>query len=150
MGFFRALGYLGPPLLDGVGKPNLTLRYMVIATIAVPGAFVVGAKLLGPSIGFLSVAVAWAFGYPIAFAVLGYIVVRTIDLRVRDYVRDTWGIIATCAIGCGVGFAVDYATGDSSDVVRLIAIGGSALATIVFLLVTWQKFTPRSIRDALK
>ena len=71
---FRALGFLGPPLLDGIGRPELTLRYMVIATIAVPASFCIGAKLLGRSLGFLSVAVAWALGYPIAFAVLSYLV----------------------------------------------------------------------------
>ena len=32
----RALGFLGPPLLDGIGRPELTLRYMVVATIVVP------------------------------------------------------------------------------------------------------------------
>ena len=54
MGLFRALGFLGPPLLDGIGRPDLTLRYMVVATIFVPGSFWLGAVLLGPSMGFLS------------------------------------------------------------------------------------------------
>jgi O-antigen/teichoic acid export membrane protein len=150
MGFFRSLGLLGPPLLDGVGRPELTLRYMVVAAFAVPGSFLVGAKLLGPSMGFLSVATAWAVGYPIAFAVLAYLVVRTINLSVRSYVAGTWGIVATCAIGCGIAFAVSYALPHSSDVVRLVAVGGSALVTIVVLLATWQKITPRSIAAAMK
>jgi O-antigen/teichoic acid export membrane protein len=151
MGFFRSLGFLGPPLLDGLGRPELTLRYMVVASLAVPASFLLGAKLLGPSMGFLSVAVAWAIGYPIAFAALAYLVVKTIRLPLREYVAGTWGIVATCAIGAGVGFAVDYlVVPHAGDVTRLVAIGGSALATIAILLATWQKITPRSIAAAMK
>jgi O-antigen/teichoic acid export membrane protein len=151
MGFFRSLGFLGPPLLDGVGRPNLTLRYMVVATVAVPSSFLIGANLLGPSIGFLSVAAAWAIGYPIAFAVLAYLVVHTIKLPIGTYLRQTWGIVACCAVGCGVGLAVDYlVVPHAGDVVRLVAIGGSALAAMAFLLATWQKITPRSIAASMK
>ena len=38
VGLLRALGFIGPPLLDGIGRPELTLRYMIIATIASPAA----------------------------------------------------------------------------------------------------------------
>jgi O-antigen/teichoic acid export membrane protein len=150
MGFFRALGFLGPPLLDGIGKPELTLRYMIIATIAVPGSFVLGAELLGDQLWFLSVAVAWAIGYPIAFAVLAYLVARTAELDVRAYLRGTWGVIACCAIGTAVGFATSAALPSASDLVRLVAIAGATLIVIVGLLATWQKITPRSIAAALR
>lgn len=151
MGFFRSLGFLGPPVLDGTGNPQLTLRYMIVALVAVPSSFVIGAKLLGPSIGFLSVAAAWAIGYPIAFAVLAYLVIHTIKLPVKEYLRASWGIIASCGIGCGVGFAVDLVlVPDASDLVRLVAIGGSALATMGVLLTVWQGLTPRGISASLK
>jgi O-antigen/teichoic acid export membrane protein len=154
MGLFRALGYLGPPLLDGMGYPQRTLRYMIVATFAVPASFLLGAKFLGPTFAadarFLSVAVAWAIGYPLAFAALAYLVVRTIDLPVGPYLRQTMPIMACAAAGIGVGFAVDVAIGNASDLVRLIAIGGSAIAMIVLLLATWQKITPRSIAASLK
>jgi O-antigen/teichoic acid export membrane protein len=150
MGFFRALGYLGPPLLDGIGRPGLTLRYMMIATVAVPGSFLLGAITLGDRMSFLSVAVAWAIGYPIAFAVLAYLVIHAIKLPVREYLRASWGIVASCAVGCGVGFAVDRLLINAGDWLRLIAIGGSALATIGVLFVYWQKLTPRSIAASLR
>jgi O-antigen/teichoic acid export membrane protein len=154
MGLFRALGYLGPPLLDGMGYPQRTLRYMVVATFAVPGSFVLGAELLGPMFahdaGFLSVAVAWAIGYPLAFVALSYLVVKTIDLPVGRYVAQSIPIIVCAAAGVAVGFAVDLALGNASDAVRLVSIGGSALATIALLLATWQNITPRSIAASLK
>jgi teichuronic acid exporter len=150
MGLFRALGFLGPPLLDGIGRPELTLRYMIVATIAVPGSFLLGAELLGDRLWLLSVAVAWAVGYPLAFAALAYLVARTIDLDMRDYARGTLGVIACCAIGTAVGFAVGAALASASDAVRIVAVGGSALGTIAVLLATWQKITPRSIAAALR
>jgi O-antigen/teichoic acid export membrane protein len=150
MGLFRALGYLGPPLLDGIGRPDLTLRYMIVASFAVPGSFLLGAVLLGDRLWFLSVAVAWAVGYPLAFAALAILVTRTIELDVREYARGTWGVIACCAIGTAVGLAASAALPNASDAVRLVAIGGSALATIGVLLATWQKITPRSIAAALR
>jgi putative flippase GtrA len=123
---------------------------MIVATFAVPGSFVLGAKVLGPHIGFLSIAVAWAIGYPIAFAVLAYLVIHTVKLPVREYVAALWGIVASCAIGCGVGFGVQYLLPDVSDWIRLVAVGGSALATIGVLFVYWQKLTPRNIAASLR
>jgi O-antigen/teichoic acid export membrane protein len=154
MGLFRALGYLGPPLLDGMGYPQRTLRYMVIATFAVPGSFVLAAWLLGPSFvtdaRFLSVAVAWAIGYPLAFAALVYLVIRTIDLPVGRYVRGSMPIIACAGAGIAVGFALDVALPHATAALRLVAIAGSALVTIALLLATWQKITPRFIAAQLK
>ena len=154
MGLFRALGYLGPPVLDGTGHPERTLRYMVIATFAVPGSFVLAAATLGHSFaldaGFLSVALAWAIGYPLAFAALAFFVVKTIDLPVGRYVGSSIPIVACAAAGIAVGFGIDLALPHASDIIRLVAIGGSALATIAILLATWQGITPRSIAASLK
>lgn len=150
MGLFRALGFIGPPLLDGVGKPELTLRYMVIATVCVPASFYAAARLLGPSIGLLSVPVAWGIGYPIAFAVLSYLVVRTIDLPVRRYASAAAGIITSCAVGTGAGFALSAAIPDAGHGLRMAAIGGASLAVTAALLAAWQKITPRSIAASLK
>jgi teichuronic acid exporter len=150
VGTLRALGYLGPPLLDGVGRPDKTLRYMIAATIAVPGSFFLGSWLLGDEFGVVSIAISWAVGYPLAFAALAYLVVDTIDLPLRPYLRASWGIIACCAAGFAAGFGLSLVLRGASDVVRMLAIGGTCL-TVTFLLVGyWQKITPRSIGRALK
>jgi hypothetical protein len=136
------------------GHPERTLRYMVVATFAVPGSFVIAATALGPHFaadaGFLSVALAWAIGYPLAFAALAFLVVKTIDLPLGRYLSGSAQIVACAAAGIAVGFAVDLALSHASDILRLAAIGGSALATIAILLATWQGITPRSITASLK
>ncbi|TMQ04707.1 MAG: hypothetical protein E6J91_42710 [Deltaproteobacteria bacterium] len=150
VGALRALSFLGPPLLDGIGRPELTLRYMVSATVAVPAMFVVGALALGDRLDFLSVAVAWAAGYPLAFLVLGYLVVRSIDLPLAPYLRASAGICACCVGGALGGLAMLWALAGASDFVRMIAVGGTALAVTILLLATWQGITPRSIGRALR
>jgi teichuronic acid exporter len=150
VGTLRALGFVGPPLLDGIGRPDLTLRYMMCAAIAVPGSFLIGAGLLGDHFGMLSVAIAWAFGYPIAFAALSYLVTRSIHLQTREYLRGSGGIVGCCLAGLAAGVAASIALDGWSDVVRMIAISGVALAVTFALVVWWQRITPRSIMAAIK
>jgi len=154
VGVLRAVGFIGPPLLDGIGRPDLTLRYMVTASILVPSMFGLGAAVLGPSFegdhGLLSVAIAWAVGYPLAFAVLGWIVATTIDLPVGRYLRESWGMIGCCVAGAAAGIGVSIALVDASEIVRIFAVGGTALVVMLTLLVTWQKITPKSIKAAIK
>ena len=150
MGVFRALGLLGQPLLDGIGRPELTLRYMIVATITVPASFWLGAMVLGDSLGFRSVAVAWGVGYPIAFAALAYLVIRTIDLPVRRYVSGVSGVLASCGVGIASGFAARYLLADAGETTRMAGSAGVMLAVTVVLLVFWQKITPRSIASSLK
>lgn len=150
VGVLRALGFLGPPLLDGIGRPEWTLRYMVVAAVVVPTMFVVGANVLGGSIGLLSVAVAWAIGYPIAFAVLAFLIVKGIALPLGTYVKQTWGILACCAAGFGAGQAVEFALAGATPGVRVLAVGGTALVVTMGLLAATQGVTPSGIRRALK
>jgi PST family polysaccharide transporter len=150
VGTLRALGFVGPPLLDGIGRPELTLRYMVVAAIAVPGSFLLGASLLGGQLGMLSVAVAWAAGYPVAFAALSYLVARSIDLPLGAYLRGSWGIVGCCLAGLVAGLAASAALPHASDVVRLLAVGGAALVVTLVLVATWQRITPRSIAAAVR
>lgn len=151
VGVLRAVGFLGPPLLDGIGHPERTLRYMVVASIVVPGMFVVCANLFGTyNFNFMSVAVGWAIGYPLAFLVLAYLVVKAIDLPIGPYLRAAWGIIGCCLAGFVVGGVVKLGLADASDKLRMVAVTVVSMGTILMLLAYWQKITPRSISRSLK
>lgn len=150
VGMLRALGFLGPPLLDGIGRPERTLRYMVVASIVLPCCYVLGAYLLGAQLGILSVALAWAVGYPVAFAALSYLVARSIHLPLIDYARGAWGIVGSCLAGLIAGEAVSLALPPLAPGLRMLVVGGAALAVIGALIATWQRITPRSIAAALR
>jgi O-antigen/teichoic acid export membrane protein len=150
VGLLRALGFIGPPLLDGIGRPGRTLRYMTVATVALPACYILGAVLLGDRFGLLSVAVAWAVGYPIAFAALLYIIARTVDLPIGRYARSTLGIFGCAAIAFALGLAADLATRNAHDGLRIAVIGSAALAGFFGALAIFEKVTPRSIVAALR
>jgi teichuronic acid exporter len=150
VGVLRALGFLGPPLLDGIGHPERTLRYMIVAAITVPGMFILSANVLGDSLGFLSVAVGWAIGYPLAFIALSFLVIKGIQLPVRDYLNGAWGIIGCCLAGFIVGLGVSLALSGAGPLVRVLAVSGSTLTVIVLLLAFWQGITPRAISREIK
>jgi O-antigen/teichoic acid export membrane protein len=151
VGLFRALGFIGPPLLDGIGRPELTLRYMVAASIIVPGCFLLFANLLGDRIGLLSVAVGWAVGYPIAFAILIYLIVVAAKVPLGAYLRGGVGIIACGIAGLAVGLVVSLVLPSSvGPGLRMIAIGTASLGTMFVLLAYWQNLGPRAIAAAMK
>jgi O-antigen/teichoic acid export membrane protein len=150
VGALRALGFVAPPLLDGIGRPELTLRYMIVAAVAVPGSFLVSANVFGARLGMLSVAIAWVVGYPVAFAALSYLVARSIDLPLRSYARGSGGIVGCCLAGLVAGLVVSVGLSQASDVVRMLATGGAALAVTFALIAWWQRITPRSVIAAIR
>ena len=150
VGILRALGFLGPPLLDGLGRPELTLRYMVIAAVTLPLFFVLGAQLLGDRFGVASVAIAWAIGYPVAFSVLGYLVIRTTHMPLREYLRAGSGLVTCAAAGLAVGIGMHVVAASCSAPTRIALVGGSAIGVMIALFVFWQGITPKSIRTSMK
>jgi uncharacterized membrane protein AbrB (regulator of aidB expression) len=116
----------------------------------VPGMFLLAANVLGDHINFLSVAVGWAVGYPIAFTALCYLVYRAIELPIGRYLRASWGIVGCCLGGYVAGFVAKQLLADQSDGVRMVIVSATAFAAIGVLLAFWQHITPRSIGRALK
>ena len=146
----RGLSFLIPPLLDGVNKPTLTLRYMITASVVMPALFVLFAWLLGGAIGYLSVAVAWAVGYPLAFAVLLYMAVSVLELRVTVLLGRLKNIVL-CAVGAiALSGAVSMVLSGVPALARFL--GASAVMVLAFgwLLARFEGLTPRSVVRALR
>lgn len=149
VGVLRALSHIGPPLLDGLGRPELSLRYQAVATVLLTSMFVLFAELFG-SHGIISVAAAWAVGYPFAFALLLYTVLNQINLSLGHYVRSIIGIPVCIAVSCGLGFGVRELTAGFSPQLRLAAIAVAVLGTIGLLLAYTQGISPRSVARSMK
>jgi len=149
-GVLRALGFIGPQLLDAMGRPDLTLRYQSFAAVIVPGGFVLSAWLLGDALGPVSVAVGWSVAYPLAFGVLAYLVAVSIRLPLGRYVRCCWGIVACCAAGAAAGALTWPFTGDMRPGMRMVLEAGLATAVMGFFLAYWQDVRPRAIVRSLK
>jgi O-antigen/teichoic acid export membrane protein len=122
VGLLRSMSLLFPPLLDGLGRPGATLRWASVTALLLPAGFVAGALALGPRLGPLSVAAAWAVAYPLAFAVLARLALGLMRMPVGAYLRSVGGIIARAVVLAIPALAVRWATGRWGPGVRLAAV----------------------------
>jgi len=146
----RAVSFVVPPLLDGVGRPDRTFTYTVVAAIAMPAAYIASANLLGDEIGFLSVAIGWAVGYPIAFAVLIFMALHTLGWSPRSYLRAVGGV-AGCMVGGGLlGWGVHFVLDGQPAWLRLLWTTIVIVGTTALLLAYTQGLSIRSARRAMR
>jgi O-antigen/teichoic acid export membrane protein len=143
VGTLRGVGFMMPAVLDGTGRPGTTLAYMAVATFFLPICFVGSAALLGDRIGFLSVAIGWSIGYPVAFVVLCWFVLRTVGLSAAGYFRRVIGVPA-CALGAtATAIVARQIARGLPDAAMLALVVAVVVATFAMLLrriehVTWR------------
>lgn len=145
----RSMSFVVPPLLDGVGHPERTFKYTLTAAIALPIAYLAGASLLGPSLGFVSVAVAWAVGYPIAFAVLVYLATATLGWSIGAFARSIAGVAGCLAASAAVAVVAHALIPGVPAWVRLAVTSGVVVVVSGVLLAYTQGISLRSAKRAL-
>jgi O-antigen/teichoic acid export membrane protein len=149
VGVFRALSHLGPPLLDGLGRPDLTLRYQVTALVVLTTLFILFASI-GRDAGALSVALAWAVGYPVAFTVLAIMVFQQMQLPVRAFLRRVRLIVVLILAGGAIGGAVHLMLLSSESAhVRLLVSAVAVIGGSLGLLAAFREFSPRAVLRSL-
>jgi O-antigen/teichoic acid export membrane protein len=149
VGILRALSHLGPPFLDGINRPDLTLRYQITATIALGSLFFAFAYAFHGA-GAFSVAVAWAVGYPIAFALLCFMVFANLELSAVAYLKRIGRIPLLVGIGALAGVGMRLLVRDLSPALRLVTVGGTIIVTSFVLLGTFEQYSPRAIMRSLR
>lgn len=149
VGVLRSLSHLGPPLLDGLGRPDLTLRYQTTAAVVLSVLFVVFAGAM-ENAGFVSVAIAWAVGYPVAFTILTYMVFQQTGLTVKTYVARLWRIAALVACAALLGVVVRASMG-TADVGLRFGVTAATIAVFSFgLLGLFEGYSPRALIRSLR
>ncbi len=147
VGVLRALSHLGPPLLDGLGRPDLSLRYHVTATLVLSAAFT-AATHLGD--GFFAIAVAWAVAYPVAFALLSWMVLSRLDVGPLAYLRRVGRLVLLLVIAAGAGFVAHHLARGLPAGARLAISAGVVLGLGLTLLGLYEGFSPRAIARSLR
>lgn len=146
----RSVSYVIPPLLDGMGYPHRTFNYSLAASIVLPLSYLAGALLLGDSIGLLSVAVAWAVGYPLAFAFLMWIAVSTLEWSLGALLRSIAGVAGCIVVAGLVGWAAHLAVAGLPAFAQLVIDAVVIVATAALLLAYTQGLTLRGAARALR
>ena len=150
VGVFRAMSHLGPPLLDGLGRPDLTLRFQAIATAFLTASFVAFGALLH-HLGPLSIAIAWAVAYPVVFVYLFALVFAQLQLGAGDYLRAIRRVFSLVAVAAVAGGAVHIALLDVvTPGVRLGITAVVVVGTSLGLLGWSGDFSPRVIVRLLR
>jgi len=128
VGALRALSFLLPPLLDGLGRADLTLRYTVVAAITVPATQLAAAWTLGDALGWRSVALAWAVAYPVAFGVLLAIALVQIELRLAAYLRAVAPVAVCGALATAAGALAAQVLPWQTPAARVVVVALAILA----------------------
>lgn len=150
VGVLRALSFVVPPLLDGIGRPTLTLVYTLVASVVLPGMFVGFAHFLGDRFGYVSVAMAWAVGYPIAFVVLAALALEQIQLKASEYLRRIIGIPICAAVAMGIAAGAKMLLAPAPALVRLIAASLIMVGVFFVLLARFEGISPRGVKRAIE
>jgi hypothetical protein len=121
--------------------------YTLVAAVVLPILFVIGAEVLGDRFGMLSVAIAWAVGYPIAFGVLLWLSMQSMGWAVGGYLRSIGGVGLCMLAGGVIGAVAHWGLGEIglTAVVRLIASTIVIVGVVGVLLACTQGISIRSV-----
>ncbi len=133
----RGLSHLGPPLFDGLGRPDLTLRYQIAAGVTLSTLFLVAALGLGPTMGATSVALAWAVGYPVAFAMMLRQIFSVVELRGVELVRALLPLVVAAAVASGVGVVLMIVLADAAPALRFGVVTATMVAILFVVVARW-------------
>lgn len=147
VGAFRALSFLGPPLLDGMGHSGKSLRYQTSAAIILSTAFVIAANL-GSSMD--AVAIAWAVGYPLAFFVLARLVLAQLDLGGWAFLRPFARLALIPLVGGACGIVARVLANDAAPLTRLAITSATIIVVSIAGLVIFEDYSPRAIIKRLR
>ena len=149
VGLLRAMSFAITPLLDGVGRPGLNLTYNLIAAVTMPALFFGFAELSGDRLGHLSVAYAWAFGYPVAFAALLIMALRVLEVGMQRYIKAVWSLLVIAAAAIAAGTVTRTLLWGLPPGARFVVSTVVVLAVLLLFLAYWQGISYRSVRRAL-
>jgi O-antigen/teichoic acid export membrane protein len=108
----RAMAPLFAPLLDGMGRPGVTLAHAALAAVILIPAFAGAAALFGDRMGFQAVPVGWAAAYPLVFLIIAGMGLAQIRLAPWRYLKGVFLFPVAGAAALAAGLAVrDLASG---------------------------------------
>ena len=146
----RSVSHLGPPFLDGMGRPGLTLRYQLLTGIICSALFFITARCLGPDYGIIVVAFAWSIGYPAGFGLLLYLIASILKAPLKMIFHDSLRIFVCIAFATACAFPVDALFPGAPTGLKLTLGLLLTSCSYLFLLSVIAGITPRSVISTFK
>lgn len=82
----RMISNLLPPVLQGLGRPEISVTNLGIALLLMPAAFA-----LGTLWGLIGVALAWLICFPVVFLVMLHRTGKVLGIRLSAFLTAMWG-----------------------------------------------------------
>jgi O-antigen/teichoic acid export membrane protein len=114
----RMLMNVFPPLLWGIGRPDVSATNFLIAALVMPAAFVVGAQ--GGAVGL---AVAWLIAFPVVVAIAVSRGCRLVDVPFTAFLREMLRpVVAAGGMYLAVLAAKPFVYGGPGEIVNLLQL----------------------------
>ncbi len=130
----RMMSNIFPPLLQGIGKPGISMKNLAVAVIVMPIAFLIGSQW-----GTIGIAYSWVVAFPIVIVAMVHNCVKEINVTMLEFFREMArpAIVATIMFFCinYLSFLLDSLLSDLVSLILLVLVGG-----LVYVLFTWVIF----------
>jgi O-antigen/teichoic acid export membrane protein len=140
VGALRAMSFVLPSMLAGLGHARDALVYNVVAAILLPAAFVVAASGWQAD-GYLAIAWAWALVYPLAFALLLWLALARTGLRLGQYVSGILPVLVIAALATAAALGA-RAIVPEAPWPRALATAAATLVSYLALDLLARRFKP--------
>lgn len=121
---FRMISNFLPAAVDAVGRPDISVKNLLMASVIMPLSFIVGSQF-----GIIGLSLAWVAAFPIVFLANLHRSLPALSLRVGPFLATiVWPATASAAM-YGSVVAIGWATpADVHEVARLALMIGAGVA----------------------
>jgi len=129
----RLMSNLFQPLLQGLGRPGVSLSNLIIVAIIMVIAFVIGAQF-----GLIGVSLSWLIAFPIAFYISLHRTAKVVKFSAWGVLKEmAWPLMASAVMYASVWIARDVLV--SADMLYiwrlliLVSVGGLVYGSMLYL-----------------
>ncbi|MXS85797.1 lipopolysaccharide biosynthesis protein [Nitrosomonas sp. HPC101] len=138
----RMIANFLPSAVDALGRPDVTMRNVLLSSIVMPVAFLIGCNW-----GLEGVAFSWIIAYPFVFFINTVRMLRVIELRLSDFFSAI-----TPAMGATIGmYLAVWATGTllANNIDQWIKLAIMIVTGALVYIGLTLLFNKRSYREAI-
>jgi O-antigen/teichoic acid export membrane protein len=118
---------------EGIGRPDISLKQVLLASLIMPLAFLIGSRW-----GLTGIAVAWVAAFPLVFVGAMLLFLPVISLRIRDLLgamaRPVLASLGMYAMVSVARISLEPATDHLARMTLLIAVGVAVYGVLTMLV----------------
>jgi O-antigen/teichoic acid export membrane protein len=141
----RMISNLFPPLLQGLGRPDISLKNLIYAIVIMPMAFVLGVMW-----DLVGVSVAWLIAFPIVLSIMVYNTKRFIDVQFSEVLKQLFFPVIASALMFVTIYVGRILLAEVSSFIALPVYIFSGAALYTLLLYSFNRTGWEEVIDLIK